>query len=165
MRIPHDFKGDADFDSWLEKNPFEGVKEDLDPEGMGYYNVVYHDDEIETALPYDEAIKKAKEFIENVWLGGPPKVKKIEKGGSVVFTWKDVEGMDSVTVEPTDDADVEAWFGENIELDSIVEGVLNEAQPKDYADEEEIDVEPGRDEPEANDYPEAEDEELGLRFD
>ena len=97
-----------------------------------------------------------------------------------------------IRVEPTDDADVEAWHGESIELDELAEGVLKEAGYADYVDWEE----PGQDEPaskgksdavkkaagelgldvedmplskqtefDMDDYPEAEDEELGLRFD
>ena len=153
----------------------EAVDEDRDVDGMGHYNVIYHDDEIETALPYDQAIAKAKEFIEGVWLGKPPKVKKISKGDSVVFAWVDGNERDQVTIEPTDDADVDAWYGESISLSNIVKDLLNEGPElgksqliKDYADENDFDYtdlamqdeEPGADEPE---YPEADNQELSPR--
>jgi hypothetical protein len=178
--------------------------EDLDVDGMGYYNVTVsvdgeYPDEAETAVDYDTAVATAKDIAE-AWKKGRWKMQTWNKGDAKEWHVRGDDGrMEEwfvvIRVEPTDDADVEAWHGESIELGSIAESVLNEDGYADYVDWEE----PGRDEPAAtgksdaikkaakelgldvvdlpmsepedikgfniDDYPEAEDEELGLRFD
>lgn len=179
----------------------EPVEEDKDVDGMGYYNVTIsvdgeYPDEVETAVDYDTAVAAAKDVAE-AWKKGRWQMQTWNKGDAKEWHVRGDDGrMEEwfvvIRVEPTDDADVEAWHGESIELDELAEGVLKEAGYADYVDWEE----PGQDEPaskgksdavkkaagelgldvedmplskqtefDMDDYPEAEDEELGLRFD
>ncbi len=115
----------------------EPVEEDLDPDGMGYYNVtVQHEDnypdEVETAVPYDEAVRAAQSLVDRL-KRGQWEVRKYKMQDAV--EWQMLTGDEesvTVRVEPTDDADAEAWHG--IGLESIAESVLKEDSYADYVD-------------------------------
>jgi len=161
-------------DSRAQAFIFDDVNEDLDTDGMGYYNVTVQvddnfPDEVETALAYDDAMYAAQDLVAQ-YKKGRWEAKKFKKGDAVEWQIRwDYSGDEYFTVirvEPTDDADVEAWHGESIKLGSIVESVLEEfpGQPKDYYEpEDEVESEESSSDDDYDGY--IEDEELGLRFD
>lgn len=163
------------------------VGEDLDVDGMGHYEVVvrrgvgtddFYEDVVSGPLPFPEANKEALQHVRMIKSESESgaRVKKSHMLGQTGWSIrpnsyslddKYVGGF--VFIRQAEDADVEAWYGEGIELGSIVESVLEEfeGQPKDYVDPEDRVDEP-KPEPDdiVTDYgSDIEDEELGLRFD
>jgi len=108
------------------------VNEDLDPDGMGNYNVTVetdntsYPDEVETAIPYDEAVAAAEAIVDKHFRFRAERVEQWQRGEGVEWSGLDRNG-DSfiVKVEPTDDADAEAWHGESISLSAAVNEALN----------------------------------------
>ena len=164
---------------------FNAIPEDSDPDGMGHYEVVvrrgvgtddFYEDVVSGPVPFPEANKIALGHVKMIKSESEQgaRVKKShmldQVGWSIrpnSYSLDDKYKGGFVFIRPAEDADVEAWYGEGIELGSVVEAVLQEypGQPKDYYDPEDKVEDEAESSSIDDDYGDAEDEELGLRFD